>query len=158
MTRRLSWPISTGIVAAAAIIGIVGGGLIGAGSGSDQPVAGSTPTSTSSPEPTASASDSPESTSGNALTIEANETEVSADSRVDFTGQLEPPIGGVELQVERSIDGGEWEDFPVTVTTQDDGSFSTWIASGRVGENEFRLTGQADGSEVESNTVTVMVN
>jgi len=157
MTRRLSWPITAGVLTAAAIIGIVGGGLMGADSRSnDQPSAAAEQTATSSPEP--SDSESPETASGTGLMVEASETEVSQDARVDFTGELNPPIEGVELQVERSIDGGDWEDFPVTVTTNDDGSFSTWVASGRVGENEFRLSGEADGQPVESNTVTVRVD
>src|SRR5690625_7893854 len=93
MTRRLSWPITAGVLTAAAIIGIVGGGLIGADSRSnDQPSAAAEQTATSSPEP--SDSESPETASGTGLMVEASETEESQDARVAFSAESTPPIDG----------------------------------------------------------------
>lgn len=80
-----------------------------------------------------------------------------------MTGQLEPAVGGIEFTVERSLDGSEWSIFPdaadpVTVTTRDDGSFSTYVVTSRAGQNQFRVVGQVDGERLESAPVTVTIS
>lgn len=154
MNRRTSWPMAAIIVTAAAIIGFFGGGVIGATSAGHGGADGSaTPTTTDTPSPDPSPSEP-----ATGLTLESAVDTVGAGERIDFTGTLEPPVSGIELQVERRTDGGDWEDFPVTVTTNNDGGFSTWIQTGRVGANEFRLTGTVEGAPIESNTVSVTIS
>ncbi|HEY9410403.1 MAG TPA: hypothetical protein VIP77_12545 [Jiangellaceae bacterium] len=144
----------------AAIVGFAGGAFLGtqAGAGESDNASSNDPTSTvSEPDgttPSAPAEETPSTASG--LTLEAAQKQVAASERIDLTGTLEPAAEGVELQVQRSIDGGDWQDFPVTATTNADGSFSTWITTGQAGENSFRVV-RADDDAVASEPVTVTV-
>lgn len=97
------------------------------------------------------------------ITLSTDSTSVAGSQRIGLTGQIQPPVEGIDLRVERRIGDGDWEVFPdsnnpVTTRTRAGGDFSTWVQTGRQGENEWRLVGTVDGETVESNTVTVTVN
>lgn len=153
MSTHASPGTATAVLIAALILGLGGGAVIGNVSGP----AGAQAV-TPSPSPTSPA----ETTPASSVTLSAEQSNVSPDERIDMTGQLEPAAGGVELIVQRSLDGGTWGAFPdaddpVTVTTDDDGSFSTWVVTGRSGENRFRVVGQVGDETLESEPVTVTI-
>lgn len=111
------------------------------------------------PEPT----DDEEAEEETGITLNADPTSVASSQRISLTGQIQPPVEGIQLRVERRLSGGDWEAFPdsnnpVTTRTRAGGDFSTWVQTGRQGENEWRLVGTVDGETVESNTVTVTVD
>jgi hypothetical protein len=137
------------------VLGFGGGAIAGSLGSGTEASAGlpSAPASSASPTPT------PE----NSVSLSAEQTSVSANQQIDMTGRLEPAEAGVEFTVERSLDGGDWSAFPdasdpVTVTTRDDGSFSTYVVTGRAGQNQFRVVGQVGGERLESEPVTVTIS
>jgi putative peptidoglycan lipid II flippase len=98
-----------------------------------------------------------------AISLSADPASVAASQRITLSGAISPALDGVVLRVERRIDGGDWSGFPdsnnpVTTTTQDDGQFSTWVQTGRAGENEWRLVAEIDGEQIVSDTATVTIN
>jgi hypothetical protein len=98
-----------------------------------------------------------------AVSLSADPTSVAGSQRITLSGAIEPAMEDVVLRVERRLEGGEWSGFPdannpVTTTTRSSGEFSTWVQTGRTGENEWRLVTEIDGEEVVSSTVTVTVN
>jgi hypothetical protein len=91
------------------------------------------------------------------LTIEVDKMAVARDEQVTITGSLAPPSGGVTVFLERSVDGAEFEAFPVDPrTTEDDGGFKFTARSGRQGQNTFRVTAPELGAI--SQEVSVQVN
>lgn len=154
MSSRASPGTTTAVVIAAAVFGFGGGAVAGNldDTSADGPPAA--PTTASSPAPTTPAS---------SVSLTAEQTSVSANDRINMAGTLDPAVGGVELIVERSLDGGKWSAFPdatnpVTVTTGDDGSFSTYVVTGRTGQNQFRVVGQVGEQRLESQPVTVTIS
>jgi len=72
-------------------------------------------------------------------------TSASPGSRISMTGTV-PGVGpGTSLQVQR-LEGGEWTDFPVSVTVAADGTFSTYIITDRTGAAWFRLASGSDAT------------
>jgi hypothetical protein len=143
------------ILLTAAAVGLGGGAY--AGNARDD--AGNTPTTATTATPSPSASATPTST----ITLTAAQSAVGASERIDMTGRLEPPVAGVELTVERSLNGSDWDTFPdaddpVTVTTDDNGEFSTYVQTGRSGENQFRVVGQVGDAFLESEPVVVTIS
>jgi hypothetical protein len=140
---------------AAAALGF-GGGAFAGNSSSD---AGNAPTTATTTSATPSESATPAST----ITLTAAQSSAAASERIDMSGQLQPPVAGVELTVQRSLNGSDWETFPdsddpVTVTTNDNGEFSTYVQTSRSGENRFRVVGQVGDEPVESEPVVVTVS
>jgi hypothetical protein len=87
----------------------------------------------------------------NEPTLNASPMQASTSEQVSLTGRF-PGLGaGVYLQVERR-EGGVWTDFPVDMTTDPGGSYSTWIITGHTGPNLFRIT-----AENGESTPTVVV-
>jgi hypothetical protein len=84
-------------------------------------------------------------------TLNASPTQASTSEQVSLTGRFPGMGSGVSLQVERK-EGGVWTDFPVTMTTNERGTYSTWIITGHTGPNRFRIT-----SETGESTPTVIV-
>ena len=155
MSTHASPGTATAVLVAALVLGFGGGAVAGSlGGDNDTPAGSPSPTATSvSPTPTAPA---------NSIILSAEQTSISPSEKFDMTGQLEPAVGGVELIVERSLDGGEWGPFPdgddpVTVTTADNGTFSTYVVTGRTGENQFRVVGEVGEERLESEPVTVTI-
>ena len=134
-----------------------GGGAFTAKSGSDPD---SPTTATTTP---ATPNGSPSATPTSTITLTAAQSSVAASERIDMTGQLQPPAAGVELTVERSLNGSDWDTFPdasnpVTVTTDDNGEFSTYVQTRRSGENRFRVVGQVGDEFLESEPVVVTIS
>jgi hypothetical protein len=155
MSTRASPGTASAVLVAALVLGFGGGAFAGnLGSGSEAS-AGSLPAaSTASPTP---------STPASSVSLSAPQTSVGANEKIDMTGQLEPAEADVEFTVERSLDGGEWSVFPdaddpVTVTTREDGSFSTYVITGRVGQNQFRVVGQVGDERLASEPVTITIS
>jgi hypothetical protein len=155
MSTQASPGTATAVLVAALVLGFGGGAVIGNLSELNAQAAAPPAPSISAP-PT-------ETTPALSVRLSAEESSVSANEQIDMTGQLEPAVGGVQLIVQRSHYGGDWaafpdEDDPVTVTTDDDGSFSTYVVTGRTGENQFRVVGEVDGQALESEPVTVTID
>jgi hypothetical protein len=135
-----------------------GGGAYAGNVGDD---AGNAPTTATTA--TASGSPSESATPTSTITLTAAQSSVAASERIDMTGRLQPPVAGVELTVERSLNGSDWDTFPdaddpVTVTTDDNGEFSTYVQTGRSGENQFRVVGQVGDAFLESEPVVVTIS
>lgn len=152
-------------LAAAAVIGF----LVGALAAVTQTDGGATraaPTGTSSPTSTSSPSLSPAPTTTPApsndieaeMSLTADRARADTDELIRLEGVLRPPGGDRTLQVQQSVDGIGFVDFPVTATTRSDGSFAVWVRTGRVGSNEFRMVTEIDGTLVVSNAVAVQIS
>ena len=85
------------------------------------------------------------------ISLSASPLEVSAMERIYLTGTF-PGGEGASLQVQRMEDG--WTDFPVS-TSVSGGTFSTYVMTGRNGDNRFRVVDPASGKK--SNPVKVQV-
>lgn len=164
MSSRASGGALAACLITAAIVGFAGGGYFGSQSGGDSPSA----SETAAPDDTTPVGETPvdgetpaetEAPSGDgALTLTAGQTEIGSGGQIDFTGAIDPPEGGVALRLERSVDGGDWETFPLTTqpVTNADGTFSTYATTRQSGTNTFRLVREDDDSVV-SNEVQVAV-
>src|SRR4051794_9584273 len=86
------------------------------------------------------------------ITLEASPRRVSANERIDLSGTYRGGDGR-QLQVQR-LEGGSWVDFPVSAPVRG-GSFHTFIFSGRVGPNRFRMQDPDTGRA--SNAVRVRI-
>ena len=143
---------------AAAVIGFLLGALVAVTENSPLAVPGATDQPTASATPTSSGSASgPEVTVDAELTLNADRSTAERRELIQLTGLLRPATGGVTLQVQQSVDGIGFVDFPVTATTRSDGSYEVRVATGRVGTNEFRMVTQVEGQQVVSDPVTVEV-
>lgn len=89
-----------------------------------------------------------------ALTLTASPKQASTWQRVNLVGTWQGH-DGASLQVQRSIDGGPWSNFPTSATVSD-GEFSTYILTGRTGTNRFRVVDTSTGKT--SNVVTVQIS
>lgn len=147
------------------LIGVGGSALFRAsGLGDLDPVPIPEPTETATettgpapaPSPTPTEEDEEEEEEDEESTLEASPANAAAGSRITLTGAVPEASPGAQLQVQRQEAGGEWQDFPVTVTLNDDGSFSTWIQTSRQGTQEFRL--QVIGSDIATPTVQITVS
>ena len=170
-------PVLTGLLAlvgVAVAIGLLGGlavmvgvkatGLDGTTTASDESASPSTfnlpkPTDTGSsiPAPEESVEPAPgaEETSeapAEAISLTATQQSVSPMQQIDLTGTY-PGGEGAVLQVQR-FEGGAWSDFPVTAPVSG-GTFGTYVQTGNVGPNRFRVIDS--DSEAISNEVTVTV-
>ena len=85
------------------------------------------------------------------ISLSASPLEVSPMERIYLTGTF-PGGEGASLQVQRMEDG--WTDFPVSASVSG-GTFSTYVMTGRSGENRFRVVDPASGKK--SNPVRVRV-
>ena len=86
------------------------------------------------------------------IALSAAQTQVSPMGNIDLTG-VYPGGEGAILQVERLV-GGVWTEFGVTASVGNE-TFSTYVQTGQLGPNKFRVR-DSDGDEV-SNVVTVRV-
>lgn len=170
MASRATGGTFAAFLISGAILGFAGGAFIGtqADGGGD----GGTPDSstTAPPEDGTAAGDADGATDGaspdagetpagdGALTISAGKGEVKADERIDLSGSIDPPEEGVKLQLQRSVDGGEFEDFPIDAwETNANGEFSGYVQSSRKGENAFRVV-LVDDTAVASEAAVVTIS
>jgi len=86
------------------------------------------------------------------ITLSAGATAVGSMERLDLTGVYSGGEGSI-LRVERFADGS-WQDFGVTVSVSD-ATFSTYVQTGVLGVNRFRVVDTDSG--LESNEVRVTI-
>lgn len=86
------------------------------------------------------------------ITLSAGATSVGSMERLDLTGVYSGGEGAI-LRVERYA-GGSWQDFGVTVSVSDE-TFSTYVQTGVLGVNKFRVVDTDSG--LESNEVRVTI-
>lgn len=87
------------------------------------------------------------------FTLTASPHSVGPMGRINLTGSY-PGHDGATLQVQRSYQGGSWQDFPVTVTVSGD-TFATYVETGYSGNNRFRVVDTS--TKKASNSVLVVV-
>lgn len=87
-----------------------------------------------------------------AISLSVTQQSVSPMQQIDLTGTYRAGDGAI-LQVQR-LQGGTWSDFPVTMSVSG-GTFATYVRTGQVGANRFRVIDT--DSQVTSNEVTVTV-
>ena len=172
---RKDRPVLSGLIALVAVavaIGLLGGlavmigvkatGIDNTSSATDE---SATPSTFNLPRPTDTGSSvappedpiepSGEETSeapAEAISLTAVQQSVSPMQQIDLTGTY-PAGEGAVLQVQR-FENGAWSDFPVTVPVSG-GTFGTFVQTGNVGPNRFRVVDT--DSEAVSNEVTVTV-
>ena len=88
-----------------------------------------------------------------AISLQASDGSVAEFEEVTLSGTY-PGANGTTLQVQR-LEGGSWTSFPTSATV-DGGRFSTFVASGERGENEFRVVDPGNGET--SNVVSFNVS
>ncbi|MCF6376094.1 hypothetical protein L2K70_00575 [Nocardioides KLBMP 9356] len=169
-------PVLAGLLAlvgVAVVIGLLGGlavmvgvkaaGIGGSSSASDGSASPSTfnlpkPTDTGSSVPTPSddpvdPSPSEESSApAEPISLSVAQQSVSPMQQIDLTGTYQSGEGAV-LQVQR-FENGAWTDFPVTASVSG-GTFGTYVQTGNIGPNRFRVVDS--DSDAVSNEVTVTV-
>jgi hypothetical protein len=106
------------------------------------------PEETLEPSPGEETSEAP----AEAISLTVVQQSVSPMQQIDLTGTYQGGEGAV-LQVQR-FEGGAWSDFPVTASVSG-GTFGTYVQTGNVGPNRFRVIDT--DSEAISNEVTVTV-
>ena len=112
-----------------------------------------TRTETPSPTPTSPASKRPKpKPARSVISLSASPLEAAPMERIYLSGTY-PGGEGVSLQVQR-YDGG-WVDFPTSASVSGQ-TFSTYVMTGQVGRNRFRVVDPATGKR--SNVVTVRVH
>ncbi len=89
----------------------------------------------------------------NPISLSAGQTEVVPMGQIDLTG-VYPGGEGAILQVQR-LEGGTWGDFPVTAAVSNE-TFSTYVQTGQVGANKFRVVDTDTGET--SNVVKVQIS
>ncbi len=87
-----------------------------------------------------------------AINLTASQTEVSPMEPIDLTGTY-PGGEGAILQVQK-FESGSWTDFPVTVSVAGE-TFSTFIQTGRLGRNKFRVVDTDTGAKSNEVRVTI---
>ncbi len=86
------------------------------------------------------------------IQLVATPLQATSFERVSLSGTYPAPAGTI-LQVERNRGAG-WAEFPTTATV-DAGTFSTYVATGILGANQFRVVDTSTGKL--SNVVIVMI-
>ena len=144
---------------AAAVIGFLVGALLATTSEPDAaPDSSPDSTAAATPPPAATGTPAPTASVDATLSLDADRDTADTGQLIQLTGVLVPAQGDVELQVQQSVDGIGFVDFPVTATTRTDGSFAVKVRTGRVGSNEFRMVTELDGGQVVSNSVVVAIS
>jgi hypothetical protein len=95
--------------------------------------------------------DAPTGTVGE-ITLYANPVVVASGERINLNG-VYLDGEGVSLQLQRQ-EGDAWVDFPTTATVHS-GGFSTYIYTGRFGDNVFRVFDPTTGRSSNAVTITV---
>ncbi|NED96166.1 hypothetical protein G1H11_12685 [Phytoactinopolyspora alkaliphila] len=170
MSSRASGGTLAAFLIFAAIIGFAGGAYLGTQSGDAEPNSAPTLSGDADADGDAAADGNTDEPEGDeeepneddepagdgSLTFSLSQSSAAAGSRIDYSGRLGSGEEGVTLQIQRSIDGGEWEDFPVSRDTGANGEFSGYLETGRSGSNSFRVV-RADDSSVVSEPATVEI-
>lgn len=86
--------------------------------------------------------------------LTASPTSVSSMEQIDLDGRFPGLPAGTALQIERK-EGGTWSLFPVSLSAGVDGTFSTYVQTGQLGPNQFRVTNPSSGQSTPVVTVQV---
>jgi hypothetical protein len=138
----------------AVVVGFLAGALLATTAGRPAPPPVSTAPATAA-APTAVPTSDPGAVG--VLTLTADRSQADTRELIRLEGTLQPARAGVVLQVQQSVDGSDFSDFPVTATTRGDGSYGVWVRTGREGRNQFRMVTTLDGQAVASPGVVVDV-
>jgi hypothetical protein len=114
------------------------------------------PSTTPGEEPSDSAKAKPSkspSAPAKQITLSAGETSVAPMEQIDLTG-VYPGGEGAILQVQRKL-GGTWQDFLSVDAAVSGGQFSTYVQTGQIGVQKFRMRDTTSG--MLSNVVSVKV-
>ncbi|TDE11842.1 hypothetical protein [Jiangella asiatica] len=157
MSSRASGGALAASLITAAIVGFAGGAYVGGQQGGEEPgSSASTPPESTTPVGETPATPTEEATAG--VTLSADPTSVAPNEDISLAVSIEPAEEGVELQIQRSVDGGEWENFPNVnlITTDANGQGTSRLNSQREGVNSFRVV-RVDDDSVVSNAVEVTI-
>jgi len=86
--------------------------------------------------------------------LNATPNHVSPGERINLTGRIPKADPGTQLQVQR-LENGDWDDFPVVAETDDNGSFETWVVTGRTGKMKFRMKVMDGSGKTPPTTVKI---
>jgi hypothetical protein len=167
VSRRTSGGTLAAFLIFAAIVGFAGGAYLGTQSSAEEPNSSPTQSADADGEGDAGAdgnNDEPnddetpnadeEQPSDATVTLAFDQSSVSPGTEVSYSGRINSGEAGVTLQLQRSVDGGPWEDFNVSARTTDaDGAFGGTVRSSREGENRFRMVGIDDESIVSETAI-----
>lgn len=165
VSRRASGGTLAAFLIFAAIVGFSGGAYLGTQTGDADPaVATSDETGTVPPADESGGNDGgdeeptedPTEPADGELTFSLAKDSAAPNEQIDYSAQLSSGEEGVTLQVQRSIDGSDWEDFPITRETNENGEVSGYLQTGRSGENSFRVV-RADDDSVVSEPAVVTI-
>jgi cell division septation protein DedD len=142
------------------VFGLGSAALIGAtglGSSTLPPLAvPTTPAPTTpSPTPTATATPDAEETPDPDPTLTIPNTQISPGERFTLEGAFPALDKGEKLQVQVKDSGEGWDEFPVTTTTGDGGTYSTQVYTSRTGKRDFRMA--HEGSKTNTPAVSVTI-
>lgn len=104
-----------------------------------------------SPSPSDSSSET--SVPAKKITLSTGQTSVAPMEQIDLTG-IYPGGEGAILQVQRKLDG-QWQDFLSVNAAVSGGQFSTYVQTGQLGVQKFRMRDTTTG--LVSNVVSVTV-
>jgi hypothetical protein len=169
--NRASAGAAAAILIFTAILGFGGGALFGNASGDAQTPAASDGTSgTESPDgqQDPDGDEETESPGDGSLTLDSTfngGTAVAGEDGddIEFTIKTNPPVGGLTVELQRSLDGGTtWEQFGSggqIYTLDSDGTKTTTVWSGRAGDNHLRVVEKDGAGNVvrDSNVIVVTV-
>ena len=147
----------------AVIVGVKATGIDGTATATDESAAPSTfnlpqPSDTGSsippPEDSVEPGTGEESSEApaEAISLTVVQQSVSPMQNIDITGTYQAGEGAI-LQVQR-LEGDTWSDFPVTIPVSG-GTFGSYVQTGRVGPNQFRVIDT--DTQAISNEITVTV-
>ena len=86
------------------------------------------------------------------ISLQVAQSTVSPMDNIDLTG-VYPGGEGAILRVQR-FENGSWQDFPVTVSVADQ-TFTTYVQTGQVGPNRFRVVDTDTGKVSNEVKVTI---
>ncbi|MGZ8759469.1 MAG: acyl carrier protein [Aeromicrobium sp.] len=151
------WFVVVGF-AVGAVLGLGGAALINAsGIGDVTPVSTPTPTAatTTKAKPKPTATTAPKAEERPKPTLEAASTAISPGEKLRLTGTFPDLDRGAIIQVQVKDKSGPWDDFPVTTTTTEGGSFSTVIFTSRTGERQIRMLHRGSNTTTPAVTITI---
>jgi len=150
------------VLLVAALLGFLAGALAATTVGTaavERAAPTTAPTIPATPGPTGSAPPvaTPSPDTAWSLAVQTDRAQAAPRELIRLSGRVDPARADVVVAVQRSRDGGPYEDFPVTTTTADDGTFGTWVRTQRVGTSQFRVVADVDGESLVSNVAVVEI-
>lgn len=162
-TKAKRW--AAGMALIGAVIGLVIGigviGLVRASGLNDVAAPPAAPTTEAaetdaSPSASPSASSSPSATKKKKkASLKTESEQVAPGEEIRLSGALPELDRGVSLQVQTKEGSQDWDDFPVTTVTNDDGKFTTIIRTERPGKRGVRLIDKGSGKKTPPVDVTI---